>query len=271
MYEKERQTSIVKVLTPDQHEFAMPRLLLNDELWSKLKKILLQERIYNKRNLRLMVEAMLYRLRVGCPWRDLPKAFGRWNSIYKKFNAWSACEKWRAIFKALVTEPDVEWIFIDGSYAKAHQHSAGAASESDEGIGKSRAGNTTKIHLAVDGYGLPIDFTITSGSTHDCKAAPELIAKLPQAEAMIADKGYDSELIRGLIVAKGSRVVIPRRRNSRKGNDDLDKGLYRYRHLVENAFARLKQFRALATRFDKLKRNYENVVAMACAFLWLPM
>ncbi|MFX7764011.1 transposase, partial [Acinetobacter baumannii] len=88
-----------------------------------------------------------------------------------------------------------------------------------------------------------------------CKAAPELIAKLPQAEAMIADKGYDSELIRGLIVAKGSRVVIPKRRNSRKGNDDLDKGLYRYRHLVENAFARLKQFRALATRFDKLKRN----------------
>ncbi|MFX5521640.1 transposase, partial [Acinetobacter baumannii] len=85
------------------------------------------------------------------------------------------------------------------------------------------------------------------------------------------DKGYDSELIRELIIAKGSRVVIPRRRNSRKGNDDLDKGLYRYRHLVENAFARLKQFRALATRFDKLKRNYQNVVAMACAFLWLPM
>jgi transposase len=50
----------------------MPRLLLNDELWSKLKKILLQEGIYNKRNLRLMVEGMLYRLRVGCPWRDLP-------------------------------------------------------------------------------------------------------------------------------------------------------------------------------------------------------
>ena len=101
-----------------------------------------------------MVEGMLYRIRVGCPWRDLPKAFGRWNSIYKKFNAWSACSKWLAVFKTLVIDPDVEWIFIDGSYAKAHQHSAGAASNDDEGIGKSRAGNTTKIHLAVDGYGL---------------------------------------------------------------------------------------------------------------------
>jgi transposase len=249
----------------------MPRLLLNDELWSKLKKILLDARIYNKQNLRLMVEGMLYRLRVGCPWRDLPQAFGSWNSIYKRFNAWSASSKWGAIFKALVVEPDVEWLFIDGSYAKAHQHSAGAASESDEGIGKSRAGNTTKIHLAVDAYGLPIDFDITSGATHDCKAAPELIAKLPQAGAIIADKGYDSESIREQIASKGSQVVIPRKRNSTKGNGDLDRGLYRYRHLVENAFARLKQFRALATRFDKLKRNYESVVAMACAFLWLPM
>lgn len=51
----------------------------------------------------------------------------------------------------------------------------------------------------------------------------------------------------------------------------MDWALYRYRHLVENAFARLKQFRAMATRYDKLKRNYESTVAMACSFLWLPM
>ena len=249
----------------------MPRLLLNDERWSKLKKILLQERIYNKCDLRQMVEGMLYRLRIGCPWRDLPRQFGCWNSVYKKFNAWSASGKWRTIFSALVADADMEWVFIDGSYIKAHQHSAGAASESDEGIGKSRAGNTTKIHLAVDGYGLPIDFDITGGHINDCTAAPELISKLPQANAIVADKGYDSERIREQIREKGSQAVIPRKRNSIKGNDDLDRGLYRYRHLVENAFARLKQYRALATRFDKLKRNYESVVAMACAFLWLSM
>ncbi|MCO6427690.1 transposase, partial [Nitrosomonas communis] len=52
----------------------MPRLMLNDEFWSKLEKILLQESIYNKRNLRMTVEGILYRMRVGCPWRDLPKA-----------------------------------------------------------------------------------------------------------------------------------------------------------------------------------------------------
>lgn len=114
----------------------MPRLMLNDEFWSKLKKILLQESIYNKRNLRLTVEGILYRMRVGCPWRDLPKAFGCWNSIYKRFNAWSLSKKWLNIFKALSIDSDCEWEFIDGSYVKAHQHSAGAASQASQAIGK---------------------------------------------------------------------------------------------------------------------------------------
>jgi transposase len=249
----------------------MPRLLFSDDFWSKLKTILLQESIYNKPDLRLTVEGMFYRMRVGCPWRDLPKVFGGWNRVYKRFNAWSASGKWGRIFKALVLGSDREWVFIDGSYAKAHQHSAGAASQNDEAIGKSRAGNTSKIHLAVDSYGLPIEFEITGGHINDCTAAPDLIVKLPTAQTIIADKGYDSERIREKITSQGTQVVIPRKKNSIKGNGDLDKGLYRYRHLVENAFARLKQYRAIATRFDKLKRNYKSMVAMACAYLWLPM
>ena len=68
----------------------MLRLMLTDELWSKLRKIMLQHRIYDKPNLRMIVEAMLYRMRVGCPWRDLPAEFGCWNSIYQKFNRWSS-------------------------------------------------------------------------------------------------------------------------------------------------------------------------------------
>jgi hypothetical protein len=71
-----------------------------------------------------------------------------------------------------VVEPDLEWVFIDGSYAKAHQHSTGAASSEDEAIGKSRAGNTSKIHLAVDAYGLPVEFEITGGQVNDCTGAP---------------------------------------------------------------------------------------------------
>ena len=98
-----------------------------------------------------------------------------------------------------------------------------------------------------------------------------MIAKLPEAETIVAYKGYDSERVRQQVEQQGAKAVIPRKRNSVKGNADLDRGLYRNRHLVENAFARLKHYRAVASRLDKLKRNYESVVAMACAFLWLPM
>jgi len=249
----------------------MPRLLLSDELWPKLRESLLHLAVYNKRDLRMTVEGMLYRMRTGCPWRDLPKAFGHWNKVYKRFNAWSAAGIWQKVFKALVMEPDMEWVFMDGSYTKAHQHSAGAASKADEAIGRSRAGHTSKIHLAVDAYGLPIEFTITGGQVNDCTQAPVLIAAVPAAHAVVADKGYDSESIRDQIKGQGTQVVIPRRKTSVKGNSDMDWPLYRHRHLVENAFARLKHYRAIATRFDKLKRNYESVVAMACALLWLPM
>ena len=249
----------------------MARLMLNDELWSKLKEIMLQHQIYNKPNLRMMVEAMLYRMRVGCPWRDLPVEFGFWHSIYQQFNRWSSKDKLMRIFQDLVEDPDLEWEFIDGSVVRAHQHSSGAAREENQAIGKSVGGNTTKIHMAVDAYGLPIEFYLTGGEVHDSKAAPTLIARLPVTDYMIADKDYDSEEIRALIRETGATPLIPRKKNSKTGNSDIDWCLYKYRHLVENVFARLKHFRAIATRYDKLKRNYASMLAMACSYIWLPM
>lgn len=249
----------------------MPRLMLTDEHWSKLRTIMREHGIYDKPSLRKTVEGILYRMRTGLPWRDLPSFFGVWISIYQQFNRWSSKNKLMDIFKSLVINPDLEWEFIDGSIVKAHQHSTGAAGEEDQAIGKSVAGNTTKIHMAVDAHGLPIEFDITGGEVHDCKVAPEFFAKLPDADYMIADKGYDSEELRDLVRAKSSVPVIPRKSNSTIGNDDMDWGLYKYRHLVENIFARLKHFRAIATRYDKLKRNYASMVAMACGLIWLPM
>lgn len=249
----------------------MIRLMLNDGLWSKLRTIMREYGIYDKPRLRMTVEGILYRMRVGCPWRDLPSKFGYWNSIFQQFNRWSLKDKLIGIFKSLAQEPDLEWEFIDGSIVKAHQHSTGAASDGDEAIGKSVAGNTTKIHMAVDAFGLPIGFKITGGEVHDSKVAPEFVAALPTADYTIADKGYDSEELRGIIREKGSIPVIPRKSNSTIGNADMDWGLYKYRHLVENIFARLKHFRAIATRYDKLKRNYASMLAMACSYVWLPM
>jgi transposase len=249
----------------------MPRLMLNDTYWAKLKPILLQLGVHDKPHLRRTVDGILFRMRTGVPWRDLPREFGHWNAVYKRFNYWSNSDILMKSFKELSKDTDTEWEFIDGSYIKAHQHSAGAMGEGDQAIGLSRGGNTTKIHLAVDSYGLPIVFEVTGGDVHDSKAAPSLIDQLPEATAIVCDKGYDSQGIRDQITAKGAVPVIPRRKNSKVGNADLDKSLYKLRHLVENAFCNLKKFRAIATRYDKLKRNFVSMVALACCFLWLPM
>lgn len=80
----------------------------------------------------------------------------------------------------------MEWVFIDGSYVKAHQHSAGATSGKDEAIGKSRTGNTSKIHLAVDACGLPILFEITGGQINDCTQATSLIVEVTQHTDVIS-------------------------------------------------------------------------------------
>ena len=105
------------------------------------------------------------------------------------------------------------------------------------------------------------------------KVAPDLIDKvyLRNTEVLCADKGYDSDALRAHIKQAGTRNNIPRKRNTKSSNDHMDWDLYKARHLVENAFAKLKNYRAVATRFNKLKQSYENTVALACAYLWLKL
>jgi transposase len=114
----------------------MPRLMLTDEHWSKLEAMMLEASIYGKPNLRMTVEGILYRMRTGCPWRDLPREFGDWNAIYKRYNAWSHKDIFSLLFSKLSSFTDTEWTFIDASFVKAHQHSAGAIGHAPQAIGQ---------------------------------------------------------------------------------------------------------------------------------------
>lgn len=123
--------------------------------------------------------------------------------------------------------------------------------------------------MAADAHGNPVDFEITGGEVHDAKAAPEVISKVKTADHFIADKGYDSEKIREDVRARGMKPVIPRKSNSKKPNPEFDAHLYKMRHLVENLFARLKHYRSIATRFEKLARNFKSLVYLACSMIWI--
>lgn len=174
-------------------------------------------------------------------------------------------------FFELRGEIDPEWVFADGSYVRAHQHASGARCGEERAIGRSCGGLTTKIHMCADAHGNPIDFEITGGQVHDSKLAPQLIELVDEAENFIADKGYDSDEIRDKAIEFGMKPIIPRRTNSIKLNTTFDSYLYKMRHLVENLFARLKHFRSIATRFEKLARNFKAMVYIACTFIWLKL
>jgi len=125
--------------------------------------------------------------------------------------------------------------------------------------------------MVANADGNPIDFEITGGEVHDVKVAKEIIKRRSGGGSFIADKGYDSDKIRAQVRKQGMVPVIPGKSNSKKLNPGYDKGLYKKKHLVENLFARLKHFRSIATRFEKLARNFKAIVMFACTFIWLKL
>ena len=127
---------------------------------------------------------------------------------------------------------------------------------------------STKIQTLVDALGNPVGFHLTGRQAHDLVGADHLLADM-RAEALIADKAFDAdERVVDPLTAAGKQVVIPPKSN-RKRPRTYDKELYKARHLIENFFARLKQYRAIATRYDKTARNFLAAVYLAASVDWL--
>ena len=140
--------------------------------------------------------------------------------------------------------------------------------DEDQAIGRSRGGLSTKIHALVDALGNPLAFLLTPGQTHDLVGADTLLPQIA-ANTLIADKAFDADArVREPLAAAGKSAVIPPRPN-RRTPADFDPDLYKARHLIENFFAKLKQFRAIATRYDKTARNFLAAVHFAASLIWL--
>ncbi|NOX77493.1 MAG: IS5 family transposase [Gammaproteobacteria bacterium] len=245
----------------------MARTAITDNIWEQLQTTMKAHGCHQWKNDRTVMEAILWKLRTGAPWRDIPIELGSWKTAYNRFNRWSKKRLVAEFFFDLRKEIDKEWVFIDGSYVRCHQHATGARRGFDRAIGQSRGGNTTKIHLCVDSHGNPLDFKVTGGNVHDSQVANDLIEVIQEAQYFIADKGYDSQEIRDKAIEHGMKAIIPKRKNAKQPNPDFDSYLYKLRHLVENAFARLKQFRSIATRYEKLARNFKSMLYLACSII----
>ncbi len=138
----------------------------------------------------------------------------------------------------------------------------------EEAIGRSRGGLSTKIHAVVDALGNPTGFALSPGQAHDLDGADALLPEL-EAGILIADKAFDAqERVIEPLEQAGTMVVIPPKAN-RKNPRPYDRDLYKARHLIENFFCKLKQYRAIATRYDKRARNFLAAIHLAAAVIWL--
>ncbi len=138
----------------------------------------------------------------------------------------------------------------------------------DRCLGRSRGGLTTKIHALVDAQGRPIQLKLTAGQASDIASAAELTGHLAPGAMLLADKGYDANALRALVGERGAWANIPPK-SHRKDPICFSRHLYRDRSLIERFFNKIKQFRRIATRYDKLAENFLASLKLACVRIWL--
>jgi transposase len=134
-------------------------------------------------------------------------------------------------------------------------------------VGRSRGGLTTKIHLLTDGEGRPVRFLLTGGQVADCTQAITLLEG-QKTEAVLADKGYDADtILRFIRRSLKAKAVIPPKRN-RLVQRRFGKRLYRQRNIIERAFNKLKQWRRIATRYDRCDATFAASIILAAIHIW---
>jgi transposase len=250
----------------------MKKEYINEAAWSKIFSFLTDHQaIYSndESKCKNFIEAIFWMSRVGAQWRELPETYGKWNSIFSRFNDWTKKGIWEELMNFCIQEPDLEWIMIDATIVRAHPCAAGykRGMQEKEALGRSKGGFTCKIHALVDALGNPLKIVLTPGQSSDITQGPILIKGYSNS-SILADKGYDCDAFRRQIYAQNCLPVIPPRAN-RKQNIEYDETLYEERHVVECFFSKIKHFRRIFSRFDKSARNFAAFLSFVGAMIWL--
>jgi transposase len=250
----------------------MPRHRLRDATWASLyAKLRAVPGIWKRdfERLRQFVEAVVYVLRTGVAWDDLPERFGKPNSLYRRFRRWSRQGIWDALFARGIPEDELETVMVEATITKAQRFASGARGGGAEDLGRSRGGLTTKIHALVDRRGRPLCYLLTPGQAADCRHARVLLEDVSFAW-LIGDRGYDPNDLRAWCAEHDVEAVIPSKRN-RKAPIPHDRIRYRTRHRIENLFCRVKDYTRIILRKCKTSRSYAGFVSLAFALINLQL
>ncbi|MFC9932298.1 IS5 family transposase [Streptomyces sp. NPDC127190] len=242
-----------------------------------------------------VIDAIAFKFQTGTQWVHLPEKYGNWQGVYNRLRIWAADDTSERVFIALMAQADAEedlaWaVTVDSTIVRAHQHAAGALAgePADHAIVRSRGGLTTKIHIASDGRCRPLAFTLTPSQAGDAPAFTEIMARLrvsrrrgrprTRPDMVLADKAYSSGAVRDHLRKRGIRAVIPvpadqQRHRLRRGSQGgrppvFDRQTYKQRNTVERCINRLKQWRGIATRYEKTATIYLAGLHIAGILLW---
>ena len=199
----------------------------------------------------------------------MPKEFGNWNSIYHIFRKWIDWGVFEKILQSLVENSRKYFLVeIDSTFCKVHQHAAGARKIlGNQNIEVSRGGKTTKIHALVNEHFQLVGISLSGGNVHDSLMAIKVLSKVTlEGKKILADKGYCSEEIRNFISQEKAEVCIPDKSNAVVIHN-FDKELYKSRNIIERFFQRIKNYRHVATRYDKLSNCFLNFIILAAVMI----
>ncbi|MEM1361612.1 MAG: IS5 family transposase [Pseudomonadota bacterium] len=245
------------------------RFVIRDHQWVKMEPHCLGLKAHPGRtgsDARLFMEAIFWIARTGSPWRDLPPGFGNWNTLNRRFRDWARAGVFERIFNALSDQPDMEMAMIDGMIVKVHRAGQGAKGGlSGQAIGKSNCGWTTKILALTDALGNLVRFMLLPGNRYDTVGVAPLIKGL-SFDALLADKAFDSNWIIDEMNVRGASICIAQH-TRRKDPLQIDDEMYKWRHLAENFFCNLKDFRRIALRTGKTDLSFAAIINTCAALL----
>ena len=206
-----------------------------------------------------VLNAILYVAEQGCKWRGLPKRFGRWHTIYMRMNRWAKNGVLDRVFEQLQLEQivriKIEAFSLDSTSVKVHPDGTGALKKTvHKPLENLRGGWNTKIHMVAADARTAIVFALSPGHDHDAphgRALLEELGPMPEGLPMLMDRAYEGNETRQLVLDLGMIPVVPPKSN-RLHPWDYDHAIYKKRNEIERLFRRLKGFRRIFSRFEKL-------------------
>ena len=247
-------------------------LQITDAVWERILPFLTAcPKVYvdNPENCRLFLSAILWITKEGATWRGLPAGYGNWNAIYQRFSRWCDAGVFESLQATFHTDVEISALLVDSTIVRAHACAAGApqkkGGQTEQALGRSCGGFTTKIHLSLTDTGVPMRFILSAGQCHDATEASVLIQGFECAH-VIGDRGYDADAFIAAIQAQQAEAVIPPKKN-RVVPRDYDKVLYKTRNFIERFIGHLKQYRRVSSRYDKLAVRYLGFLHFAAILI----